>query len=226
MSDKLKALTLSASGVCVIVVFAMNLSAVNTPEKSESTDRALASGATTQPQGQSPAKFELEAGKRYVYSFERFIEIRGLASKPAEIRYQGKLVLDILKKSGSTVTILAKDSLNPSELTLELSQDNVKLFKSEQAKTSAERQSLNVLKDLISQWAFFPQRRHDRKIRSAHHHKRGQRREVEIALFDRPSRYDRFLEARDDVGSDGIFSAFCFGTRRDIARGGRKRPRS
>lgn len=112
--------------------------------------------------------FHPQAGRRYTYAFDRRIVIAGFGPSDAVVAYRGELDFDIIKISSAGIEAIARERLLtgpvsgqtiPASVRFNLSADGkrVELFsKQSLARTTANgsQERLNILKDLLSQWAF------------------------------------------------------------------------
>jgi hypothetical protein len=109
-------------------------------------------------------QYRPQAGRRYVYSFQRKITIQGLPQNGAassEIAYHGQLELDVIKSDSKGFEALTRAHLveheikNPVTLKIQLSSigDRLSVFGAP-LQSEEERQQASVLKDLLSLWGF------------------------------------------------------------------------
>ncbi|MFL5813579.1 MAG: HEAT repeat domain-containing protein [Bdellovibrionia bacterium] len=140
------------------------------PSSATSTTGAGVAISGRSPASISPSQasqvphYRPKAGRRYVYSFQRRITIKGLAqssASPSEITYHGQFEIDVLNSDAKGMEALTRAHLiehetkSPVTLKIQLSSagDQLKVFGTS-LKTEDERQQSAILKDLLSLWGF------------------------------------------------------------------------
>jgi hypothetical protein len=119
---------------------------------------------TASKTGTLALQYHPQAGRRYIYSFQRRITIQGLPQKStstSELTYHGQFEIDVLRSDEKTIEALTRAHLiehetqSPVTLRIQLSPagDQLKIFGA-QLKTEDERQQSAILKDLLSLWGF------------------------------------------------------------------------
>ena len=153
MSSKIVALSLSA--IIAAVCFWPSKKSEPLLEREELAARKVAS------EGIEKIRFLPKAGQRYTYGFQRKILIRGFGKNP-EITFKGKFYIDTISADASSFDAviseeIAPDIITPVQLRAHISADGERIeIYSQRNLKGPDRQHVNILKDLLAHWLFFP----------------------------------------------------------------------
>jgi hypothetical protein len=154
------AVTCAAAAVAVTVV-ALEWKGGSPSAHGDSAQREPASLIPSGASVSTSIHFKPEAGKRYVYSFDRAIHVSGMSNQIPDIQYGGKFYVDVISADASGFDAWARTQVTGHEqaspvvfkIHVESTGKSVEISAPELASQEAH-QFAGILKDLVATWVF------------------------------------------------------------------------